>query len=112
MSVTRNIVANFAGETWSGALAPLVTPIYLRMLGAEAFGLIGVWNSLEAILSILDLGLSATLGRELARLSGLNDAGAADEMRDLTTTFALVFGVVGLITGATVWSLAGTIAGH
>jgi O-antigen/teichoic acid export membrane protein len=112
LSVTRNIVANFAGKTWAGALGLLVTPVYLRMLGAEAFGLIGIWTSLQALLSILDLGLSGTLGRELARLSGRNDGAAADEMRDLTATFAVVFAGIGIISGAAIYTLAGVIAGH
>ena len=46
-----------------------LVPVYLRYLGMEAYGLIGLLATLQATLSVLDLGLSTTLNRELARLS-------------------------------------------
>lgn len=44
-------------------------PLYIKFLGMEAYGLIGFFATLQALFSILDLGLGATLNRELARAS-------------------------------------------
>ena len=44
----------------------LVIPIQIRILGAEAYGLIGFMVSLQIFLAILDLGLSKTVNREIA----------------------------------------------
>ncbi len=44
-------------------------PVYIKLLGIEAYGLIGFFLTLVAILSLLDLGLGTTLNRRLAQLS-------------------------------------------
>lgn len=46
----------------------LLTPLYIRFLGVESYGLIGFYLSWIAILSILDTGISAAAGREIAWL--------------------------------------------
>jgi O-antigen/teichoic acid export membrane protein len=70
--------------------------LYVSYLGIEAYGLIGVFTSLLALFALLDLGLSTTLNRELAKLSA--EPGAADKARDLLRTLeALYWPIAGLI---------------
>lgn len=45
-------------------------PLYIMFLGLEAYGLIGILALLQSWLSLLDLGLTATIGREMARFTG------------------------------------------
>jgi O-antigen/teichoic acid export membrane protein len=45
-------------------------PIYIKYLGMESFGLIGVFALLQAALLLLDAGLTPTLTREVARFKG------------------------------------------
>lgn len=45
-------------------------PLYVKYLGVEAYGLIGIFSLLQACLSLLDLGLTPTLSREMARFTG------------------------------------------
>ncbi len=87
-SLKLNTVANFAGSIWVALISLLFVPVYLHYLGVEAYGIIGVFTGLQAILSLLDLGLSPALSRELARLSAFSDK--AFEMRDLTRTLETV----------------------
>lgn len=47
----------------------LLTPVYVRFLGVESYGLIGFYLSWTAILGILDTGISATAMREIAWLA-------------------------------------------
>ena len=49
----------------------LVVPIYLDRLGVEAYGLIGFCASVLITAQVLELGLSQSLTRELARYSSL-----------------------------------------
>lgn len=51
-------------------MAIAFVPIYIDYLGLEAYGLIGFFTILQVWLSILDAGLSPTLGREMARYRG------------------------------------------
>lgn len=46
-----------------------LTPLYVRFLGIESYGLIGFYLSWIAILGILDAGISATAVREIAWLA-------------------------------------------
>ena len=50
-------------------------------MGVEVYGLLGVFMSLSALFALLDMGLSATLNRELSRLSVTEDS--AQESRNL-----------------------------
>lgn len=47
----------------------LFVPVYIRLMGVEAYGIVGIYISLQAVFAVLDLGLSQTLAREMARLS-------------------------------------------
>lgn len=69
MPIDRNVAANFAGNAWAALIALAVVPIYIHLMGIEAYGIVGILVSLQAIFSMLDLGLSQTLSREMARLS-------------------------------------------
>ncbi|HEX8639023.1 MAG TPA: oligosaccharide flippase family protein [Pyrinomonadaceae bacterium] len=87
-SLKLNTVANFAGSISVALISLLFVPVYLHYLGVEAYGIIGVFAGLQAILSLLDLGLSPALSRDLARFSAFSDK--TREMRDLTRTLETV----------------------
>lgn len=110
MNVRYNIIANFAGRAWSALMVLAFLPLYVRFLGIEAYGLIGVYVSLVALLAVLDMGLSTTLTRELARLSAA--PGGEQEARDLTRTFELIYWGVGILVGGGVAMMAPVIARH
>lgn len=65
----RNVSANLLGNGWATALSLVLTPLYVKLLGVESFGLIGFYVSWVALLGILDTGISATAVRETAWLS-------------------------------------------
>lgn len=108
MNVKYNIIANFAGRAWSALMALAFLPLYIRFLGIESYGLIGVFISLTALLSVFDMGLSTTLNRELARRSASN--GAAQEARDLVRTFEPIYWGTGILLGGGVALVAPLIA--
>jgi O-antigen/teichoic acid export membrane protein len=74
------------------------------MLGAEGYGLVGLFITLQSVFIILDLGMGATLSRELARLAAGPDG--AQTQRDLTYTLQIVYWVIALLVGITVYALA------
>jgi len=67
--IKRNLAANLVGNLWMPLLLVAVVPLYVELIGVEAFGLIGFFVTIQILLSQFDLGLSMTLNRELARLS-------------------------------------------
>ena len=108
MSVRKNLVANFAGSVWTGLMSLLFIPIYVRLMGIEAYGLVGFYVTLQSMFAILDLGLSTTTNRELARLSATD--GQEQTQRDLLRTVEAIYWIVAFLNGAIVLLAAGAIA--
>lgn len=108
--IGHNLAANLAGKAWYAALNFAFPPIYAKLLGIEAYGLVGLYTALVAILGVLDLGLSTTLNRELARLS--DDPDGATSIGSTVRTFEYVYWTVGLLAGAAVFGLAPVIGAH
>jgi O-antigen/teichoic acid export membrane protein len=109
--VTRlrnNIIANFGGRFWSIVMGLVFVPVYIHILGIEAYGLIGFFLSVQAFFFILDMGLSATLSRELARDT---HAGAdADDKRDLVRTLEWLYWPAAVVIAVGVFAISDPIA--
>jgi len=106
----RNTFANLGGTAWSVAIGLLSVPLCIRFLGAEAFGLTGLFLTLQNIFAVLDLGIGATLNREIARLDATGAAPA--EQRDLVFTLQAAYWLIALCIGAAVFAIAPLIATH
>lgn len=91
----RNVIANFFGQVWPNLLAFLFVPIYIRYLGVEAYGLIGIFTSFVAIIAILDFGLSTTAKREMALRRSQHTF--AEDARNIVRTMEVVYGLMTLI---------------
>jgi len=96
-TVARNIAANAAGAGLSFVVFLIAVPLYLRLLGAEAYGLVGLFTTVMVAAAALDLGLGATLNREVARLTA-RDGGRADTA-DVAATLQAACWVVGVLMG-------------
>jgi O-antigen/teichoic acid export membrane protein len=106
----QNILANYLGNAWTSVMSLAFIPLYLHFLGIEAYGLVGMFATFQATFALLDLGLGATLTRELARLSAQADK--AGEMRQLLRTLEVIYGTVAMVIGAIVLLLAPFLAHH
>ena len=106
--VKRNIVANFIGRGWYALMSLAFVPVYIKYIGIEAYGLVGVFATLQALFSLLDFGVSATMNREMARYSVQPDR--AQQARDLVRTLEAGYWGIGLVIGCTVLALSGPIA--
>ncbi len=106
--VTRNILANVTGSVWSGLMALAFIPIYIRFMGIEAYGLVGFFITLQAVFSLLDLGLSTTLNRELARLAARE--GTQRDMRNLLRSMEIIYWITGLLSAVAIIALSHVIA--
>lgn len=110
MIAVRNAAANLAGNAWTAIIGLVFLPLYLRVLGPEAYGVVGVLASLTALLSLLDLGLSQTLSRETARVGA--QCGEGDALADLIRTFEVAYWAMAVVVGLLVWACAAWLARH
>jgi O-antigen/teichoic acid export membrane protein len=106
----KNVVANFIGNSSAPLLSFVFVPFYLRYIGAEGYGLIGIFTSLQVLLSFLDSGLSITLNKELASLGALTNT--QTRMRNLVKTLGNVYWLISIIAGIIAVSLSSFMANH
>jgi O-antigen/teichoic acid export membrane protein len=84
-----NIIANFLGRGWTAIMGLAFVPLYIKFMGIEAYGLVGFSVTIQSLSSLLDMGLSSTLNRELAILSA--QEGKQQESRDLVRTLEIIY---------------------
>jgi O-antigen/teichoic acid export membrane protein len=70
MSLRQNILANYASQIYVTLIGILMVPLYIKYMGAEAYGLVGFFAMLQAWFNLLDMGLTPTVARETARFRG------------------------------------------
>lgn len=105
-----NVIANFSSSLFVGLMGLVFIPLYTHFLGIESFGLIGFFATLLSIFSSLDLGLGATINREMSRLGAQKDK--VKEMRDTVRTLEIPYWIVALLIGAAVVVLSPVLAYH
>ena len=88
MRAGKNFLAGVVSSCWGALVAVLAVPYYLKYLGVESYGLIGFFAMMQAMLSLLDMGLSPTMNREVARHSALN---TIKEARALLHTLTILY---------------------
>jgi O-antigen/teichoic acid export membrane protein len=108
MSLKKNILANYAGQIYVTLIGIVMVPMYIKYMGAEAYGLVGFFAMLQMWFSMLDMGLSPTMARETARYRG----GAIDALiyRRLVRALEGVFLVVAIVGGTTLYIASDYIA--
>lgn len=95
MSLKANVVANYLGQGWSALMGIAFVPLYIEYLGMEAYGLIGVFAIMQAWLSLLDMGMTPTLSREMARYTA--GVHTAQSIRDLLRSLEIICFVIALM---------------
>ena len=83
-------------------------PVYIKYLGIESYGLIGLFAVLQAWLIILDMGMTPALSREMARFT----AGAhnAQSIRDLLRSVEVVALVIAIVIALGIWTASDWLA--
>lgn len=109
-SVRGNFFSNLAGTIAAAVILLVVTPIYLRFLGPDAFGLLGVFITLTSIASLLDLGMTPALTREVARLSATNEG--SRQIRTTVRTMEGIYAGAAVLLFAAAFQLLPLLALH
>lgn len=102
------IITNYGGQLITLTLALIFVPAYIRILGVEAYGLIGFYITLNGAAAIFDLGISATINRELAR--AVVERRPAEQVRDLVRTLEICYWAIGIAIGGIICLFAPQIA--
>lgn len=95
--LTRNLVANFAGQGWTTVLGLIAVPLYIHLMGIESYGLIGFYTTVQIIMPLVDFGITPTINRTMARYSV--QPNKANEIRDFVRTCEVVYWSIGSVVG-------------
>jgi O-antigen/teichoic acid export membrane protein len=97
----KDLVANFVGQGWATIVGFLVVPFYIKILGIEAYGLIGFYQTIQTVFNyFLDFGLSTTINREISRYQSIPRKSV--ETRDLVRTLEVIYWCIGIMLGVAV----------
>lgn len=110
MSLKKNVLANYFGQSWSALMGIAFIPLIIKYLGVEAYGLIGVFAMLQVWFSLLDMGMTPTLNREMAR--SIAGAHTSRSIRDLLRSLEVICFLAALATGFAIWLSSDWLAAH
>ena len=104
----RNIIANFVGSGWTAIAGLVFVPFYIKFMGIAAYGLVGFFVTLQTVILLLDLGLSTTLNREMAKYSAIS--GSEQKARDMVRTLETIYWGIAIVLGLLMVLLAPLIS--
>lgn len=104
----RNLLANYLGQGWIALMGLAFVPLYIRYLGMEAYGLIGFFAVLQTWLALLDMGMTPTLNREMARFQA--GAHSPQSIQDLLRSLEILCFSVAALIGVSVWAASKYLA--
>ena len=104
----NNIVANYLGQVWSGIMAISFLPVYIDYLGVESYGLIGLFVVLQSLLLLLDMGITPTLNREMARFNAGEHS--AHSIRVLLRSLEIICLCIAIFIIVSIWLSSDYIA--
>jgi O-antigen/teichoic acid export membrane protein len=109
LSFKKNVLTNFVSQIYVTLIGIIMVPMYVRYLGAEAYGLVGFFTMLQAWFQLLDMGLSPTMAREAARFCG----GASDALglRRLLRVLESIFIGLAVLSGIAMMAASGVVSG-
>jgi O-antigen/teichoic acid export membrane protein len=105
-----NASANVVGQAVAMLAGVVCVPIYLHLLGPEAIGLIGFSLALQAIVRLLDLGMSSAVVRRVATLADRSTH--ADQLVEFYATFQRLFAGAAAAIAIVTLALSPLIASH
>lgn len=108
MALKRNLIANYLGQGWVAIMGLAFIPIYIKYLGIEAYGLIGLFALLQAWLSLLDMGMTPTLSREMARFTA--GAHSSQSIKDLLRSLEILAACIAVSIAVLVWLASDYVA--
>ena len=93
---------------WTALISILFVPIYVKILGAESYGLVAFFGTLSSSLAILDLGLSTAISRQIAIFK--TQPNKEKENKDLIFSVEIIYWLIAFLVGFLVVLMANPIA--
>lgn len=109
-SLRLNILASYISQIYLIVISIAILPIYIKYMGAEAYGLVGFFAMLQGLFNLLDFGLTPTISRQTAQYNA--GVETALSFRRLFRALSLIFTIIAIIGGGSLYFLDNYIATH
>ncbi len=88
----------------------LFIPVYVKIIGAESYGLVAFYGTLAGSLAMLDLGLGTAISRQVSVLATKTDS--RKSTADLVFSIEIIYWLLAIFSGVLVVLLSSPIAEH
>lgn len=109
-SLKLNILSSYVSQIYLVVISVAILPIYMKYMGAEAYGLVGFFAMLQGLFSLLDFGLTPTISRQTAQYNA--GAETALGFRQLFRSLCLIFTCIACVGGGLLFYFNNYIAKH
>ena len=109
-SLKLNILASYASQIYLVVISIAILPVYMKYMGAEAYGLVGFFAMLQGLFNLLDFGLTPTISRQTAQYNA--GVETALGFRQLFRSLSLIFSCIALIGGGLLFYFDSYITTH
>lgn len=109
-SLKFNILASYVSQIYLVIISIAILPIYMKYMGAEAYGLVGFFAMLQGLFSLLDFGLTPTISRQTAQYNA--GAESALGFRQLFRSLSVIFFGIACLGGGLLFYFNHYIAEH
>ncbi len=103
-----NIFASYISQIYIIVISLLILPLYMKYMGAEAYGLVGFFTMLQGLFMLVDFGLTPTISRQTAQYNA--GVETALVFRQLFRALSLIFTAIAIIGAGLLWYLDTYIA--
>lgn len=108
MHIRKNIAANALTQLWVTFVSIIFVPVYIDYIGIESYGLIGMFAMLQTWLSLLDMGLSPVVTREMAKSTG--EPTRTKSILDLLRSIEIILSGVAIFIIVLIWLVSNWLA--
>ncbi len=93
-SLLLNAVSNWVALIINITIAFYMTPLILKFIGKEGYGIWTIIMSIIGYYGVLDLGISSAISRYIARYAGKRDS---ESLNKTASTSMIIFSIIGII---------------
>lgn len=109
-SLKINVLASYVSQIYLVIISIAILPIYMKYMGAEAYGLVGFFAMLQGLFNLLDFGLTPTISRQTAQYNA--GVETALGFRQLFRSLCLIFSCIAFIGSGLLFYFDYYIAEH
>jgi O-antigen/teichoic acid export membrane protein len=103
-----NIISNILGQAWYAMMLFVFTPLCIKFVGMESYGLFAFYATIQNSIQVFDLGMAQTMNREMAKYSA--EPEQSKQMLNFVRTMEISYVLIGIVIGAALYMLSPIIA--